>query len=208
MSKSIRLNKDIRKQIIDNIREAYLAENTKPVVNDVRESSLHKAILDHYKLINKDIIEFYETNPEKQKFIHTNYYCRIREEDSSHFYLNFNLGEGDNVCLPSSTDSNIFMDFNNPDTKVPKSISKVIASNKKLNKAMRKEREALSAYEAELTKYTQSVRQVLDGVNTSKQLMEVWPEVEKFLPQGVTNPSKINLPAVSIAGLNSKLGSA
>ena len=37
---------------------------------------------------------------------------------------------------------------------------------------------------------------VLDSVNTTKQLLEAWPEIERFMPSGYVDPSKVQLPAI------------
>ena len=48
---------------------------------------------------------------------------------------------------------------------------------------------------------------VLNSVNTTKQLIEVWPEVEKFLPAHIADPNTgIKLPALKVSRLNEKLG--
>lgn len=203
--KSIRLNKQIRTQIVNNIRDAYVKENKEPESTDDRSTKLKEVLLKHYKHIHRDIIEYYNNNPDKQKYINTTSYVGFRDANNNH-WLEFNLNEGETVYLPSPESSGVFIDLANPDAKIPASIKKVLERNKSLSKTLRKEREARSKYSSDLSRYLQGVRQVIDGVNTSKQLMEVWPEVEKFLPQGVTNPSKINLPAVNTQSLNSKLG--
>lgn len=48
---------------------------------------------------------------------------------------------------------------------------------------------------------------ILESVNTTKQLLEVWPNCEKFLPAYVANADKsIRLPAVQISRLEERLG--
>lgn len=51
----------------------------------------------------------------------------------------------------------------------------------------------------------QQVRQVVDAVNTTKQLLEVWPEAEQFIPEDIRDPSTITLPSVNIADLNNQV---
>ena len=45
----------------------------------------------------------------------------------------------------------------------------------------------------------------LEQFNTSKQLIEGWPEVEGYMPPHMADMSVINLPAVSINRLNERL---
>ena len=48
---------------------------------------------------------------------------------------------------------------------------------------------------------------VLDSVNTTKQLIEMWPQCEPFLPAYVANPDKaVRLPAIPLSRLNERLG--
>ena len=204
--KSIRLNKDIRTQIVANIKKAYLNNNTRPEVNDSRETDLNEVILKHYNSKYKEAFAAYE-DPKLKPFInYSNYFC-IRNDTGALTYIYFGNDEkGNTIHRPTPKNSGAFIDLSNPDTKIPASIQKVIDANKKIKKQCRKEREEQSKYDLELSKYLSEIRQVLDGVNTSKQLLEVWPEVQKFLPEGINNPSKINLPAISIASLNNKLG--
>ncbi len=47
---------------------------------------------------------------------------------------------------------------------------------------------------------------VLDSVNTSGQLIELWPAVEQFIPAHLADPQKgINLPALTISRLEDKI---
>lgn len=51
------------------------------------------------------------------------------------------------------------------------------------------------------------VSAILESVNTSKQLIELWPQVEDFLPAHVADPDKaIKLPALDVSYLNKRLG--
>lgn len=51
------------------------------------------------------------------------------------------------------------------------------------------------------------IQTILDSVNTTKQLLEIWPEAERYLPIYITDPSKgIKLPALQTNRLNASLG--
>ncbi len=48
---------------------------------------------------------------------------------------------------------------------------------------------------------------IINSVNTSKQLVEVWPDVEPFLPAHIADPDKaIRLPAITVSRLNERIG--
>ena len=98
------------------------------------------------------------------------------------------------------------IDLSNADTDIPPAIQEVIDGINGAKKRVRAQRALVIAYDKEKANYEQDVTQVLDGCNTSGQLILVWEEVEKFLPKGVANPSIINLPSVNIAALSRKLG--
>lgn len=50
-------------------------------------------------------------------------------------------------------------------------------------------------------------KEILASVSTTKQLIELWPQVEPFLPAYLVDPSKgVNLPAIPVSRINEKLG--
>lgn len=50
------------------------------------------------------------------------------------------------------------------------------------------------------------VSPVIESFNTTKQLVETWPSVEKFLPANIADPDKgISLPALSLSRLEEKI---
>jgi len=61
-------------------------------------------------------------------------------------------------------------------------------------------------HQDEHTALRQEVKPVLDSFNTTKQLLETWPSMEKFLPANIADPDKgINLPAISLSRLEEKI---
>ena len=55
--------------------------------------------------------------------------------------------------------------------------------------------------------FKEEVTQIVYSVNTTKQLVELWPEAEQYLPAFANDPSEgINLPALKTSRLNSALG--
>ena len=50
------------------------------------------------------------------------------------------------------------------------------------------------------------VNSILNSVNTTKQLVELWPAVEQYIPAYIADPDKgVNLPALLISRLDEKL---
>ena len=210
--KSLRLNKGIRADILSNIMEAYSIENPAPVVNDNRGNNLEEVLLTWYKEFNADVIATYSTASDELKaFFKTSNYFYYAGGGSRYNTVYFSgnnsdddMEDKDKVYLPRSRDT--FVNLDNPDTDIPDYVQAVLDANSKQAKIIRKERNVLSAYESEYDRYKQDIEQVLSSVNTTGQLTELWPEVEKFLPKGMSNPKMISLPAVNIALLNRKLG--
>lgn len=61
-------------------------------------------------------------------------------------------------------------------------------------------------HNVEYNKLRSEIKPVLDSFNTTKQLLETWPSVEKFLPANIADPDKgINLPALSLSRLEAKI---
>lgn len=61
-------------------------------------------------------------------------------------------------------------------------------------------------YEKGWKEYHAKVKNVLDSVNTTKQLLEIWPSLEPLIPPYILDADRsINLPALRIEELASKL---
>lgn len=52
----------------------------------------------------------------------------------------------------------------------------------------------------------EEVTKIIYSVNTTKQLIEIWPEVVEFLPDGVKSVDTPHLPMVQVEKLNTLLG--
>lgn len=66
-------------------------------------------------------------------------------------------------------------------------------------------RRKLNIWTKERNQLRKEVMDTLEQFNTSKQLIEGWPEVEGYMPPHMADMSVINLPAVSINRLNERL---
>lgn len=55
--------------------------------------------------------------------------------------------------------------------------------------------------------FREEIKTILESVQTTGQLIQLWPEAEQYLPPFAADPSKgINLPALKTSRLNSLLG--
>ncbi|AJF40722.1 hypothetical protein AVV30_gp064 [Vibrio phage phi 1] len=200
--KSITLNSEIRQAILYNIATAYDKANPKPELTIDTKSILEKAVRTHYLKQSLTLRKLVEENPELQGAMSTRNYIRyitpnsdwaeIRTEENEVFYSKY---------------ADTTRDFRNTEylAKNP-SLKKAAEEFTSLQKAARLERQAVNTWENERAKYLDEIMQVLKGVRTTKQLIEQWEEVKEYIPQAYFNPSKIALPAINTAALNSKLG--
>lgn len=67
-------------------------------------------------------------------------------------------------------------------------------------------RELKSKFEEEQKSFKSEVRSVIESCNTTKQLLEVWPKAEPYLPAYLSDPDQgIKLPALQISRLEERL---
>lgn len=65
----------------------------------------------------------------------------------------------------------------------------------------------IEQWEKEKKEFCEEITVILNSVGTTKQLVELWPEAEQYLPPFAADPSKIvNLPALATSRLNAALG--
>lgn len=204
--KSIRLNNEIREQILDNIKAAYLKVNP-----------LYKRPPNN--------LSFSQQTAEIAKAEHLQEVAMLSALIQEHpdlkilklLSLSDNCTRVGKVLLP---ENNVSVEFDSPmpgvhqwvalrdwrDSKdQPRKIKTLLKNKAKIDRDYRKETEKVNESQKELERYLDKVRQPIYGVNTTGQLLEIWPEVSKYLPQGTINPSKINLPAINIKDLNTVL---
>ena len=197
---SIRLNKEIRKIIADNISEAYVKNNPAPTYKTsedfkkdfedfVKQYYINKgnAILALAKTINLD------------KYLKTTHYINIYNDNN--FVFSVYLDESNTrytVIDPETSNLNL-------NAKEHKAVLKEYEKYKQNIKGLKPLLDAYKAWQLKHDNYMSEVSNVLAGVNTTGQLLEVWPECAGYIPQGIRNPSKIQLPVVSIAALNSAI---
>ena len=195
---SVRLNKDLRGQIVNNIMEKYKVNNVRPDSGKVVAAATDKLIAAYYE---SNLPAFSTTIAPYLRMI-TSLYVRV--PNGSYRYVYFDTARS--KVLPSLGGEGAAFDFINEvahskpvnqalfDTlceQVTLAYSKVQEADKQVNIYA----EAYNAYRSE-------VSTVIDSVTTTGKLLDLWAAVEPFLPQGIQNPSKIQLPAISLDTLN------
>ena len=80
-----------------------------------------------------------------------------------------------------------------------------ISSNHPYFQEEKEVRRMFNVWSKERNQLRKEVMDTLEQFNTSKQLIEGWPEVEGYMPPHMSDMSVINLPAVSINRLNERL---
>ena len=178
MNKSIRLNVGIRSQIAISLLSAWDKANPKPVNNpkDLALEYMNTVICMPKNSEQFKGIEAYLTSTEDSEC------CLVVANGHRHYVNTADLDSGymPNLRTVTVTDSAW--------------LSRFVVGTK-----------AQDDREASRFKFNQNIKAVLSSVNTTRQLVEVWPEVEAHLPAHVADPSKINLPAVVVESLNNQL---
>lgn len=196
--KSLRLTVSLRDSIQESIMNSWKVANPEP---EAEFKSLEKLranlAFDCYNEVYGDI----DFSVLPKEFINTESYIKVQlpNGDIEHFCFIIwdDKGVSSREYLPSSKTSKVELVLNKEEG--PYARFKKAKEERKAALIPREERRA------KLADFSHKVRQVLDSVNTTKQLVEAWPEIEEHLPSSIANPSKIQLPAVSIDSLNSQL---
>ena len=224
--KSIRLNKTIRETIVNNIRAAWIEANPAPVNPQDPADILYKAAeqchLQDPKV--KAALKFAKTEAGKAVVaMSTSLSFRLPDGEYTYMYAvtspetgevlvnnarNFANNHKDTKHLKKyvSAFGSVTCDFHNEDfLKDNPTAAQAVKEFNKARKENHKLRKAHSEWELKRDNYMEQVTQVVGGVNTTGQLIEQWEEVAQFIPEGYRNPSRIQLPAVSVASLNAGL---
>lgn len=198
--KSLRLNKQMRDAIVKNFGEKRLEANPKPQSTLNRESIsvdlanyCHNKVYGSLKLegVPEDMLNY-------AQYIKVQFPLSEGSEDTKIENLYFEKEDKYTYTKKPSTRL----------SKVEYVLTKSDEGYKKYKKDMKlfkQEQQAVKEYESDHSRYLQQVRQVVNAVNTTKQLLEVWPEAEQFIPEDIRDPSTITLPSVNIADLNNQV---
>ena len=192
--KSRKLTVAIKDSIVDSLAASWKAANKEPEVQDTRAKLKQQLAV----ACHKETYKKYDFSNIPEEFLNTRSCIRVQMPDGGVEIANFGKDEeGKTIYLPSTRESKV-------EYVISKSDSFYKDYKQKLE-VLKKEVEKRNEYESSLHKFQAQVRQTLDSVNTTKQLVEVWPEVEEHLPESVKDPSKIQLPSVNIQSLNEQL---
>ena len=206
--KSIRLNKKLREEIVSNIRQAYLIKTPHPeykeksawfyelVVPVMRKQYQERAAAAMRKLesvgitstsINTNWGFNYAIDGVFAANVHHLINGDIHDQYASENYL---------IQLDSGTSFDLTKDM-------PGELGDAYREYLSKTKRLKAAKEARDKAELKLKNYMADVKNVIEVVNTTSQLLEAWPECERFIPHTIVDPSGINLPAsVSISQLN------
>lgn len=201
--KSIRLNQGIRAEIASNIEQAWIIKNPKPEMVEPM-TTLLDAIKARFLAESAELVAKVASVGVTENQLRT--VCRLGTQidgQTKYTDLQDEHGAYTHVADPSPT-RGIYVLLDNETTKDDPLYAEYVTYREALKEA-RANRKELSTWEKEKGEYMADVRNVLTGVNTTGQLLSVWEECEKFIPAGLLNPSKINLPSVNISRLNKQI---
>lgn len=193
--KSVRLTKDMRQRILNSYLACYTASNPEPqkytekAIEGVFAEAQRKRLFVKAGVCDTTI---------PTQFLQKSRYIRIQlpDETVTGFYFYNPEGTDYDYKPCPSLDGAIAIDANDPSYLAYK-------------EAKRKLKELNQPYDAWRSAYNvvqDQVRMALDSVNTTGQLLSVWPEAEKFIPTDVWDFSTIQLPSVSFSSLNKAVG--
>lgn len=210
--KSVRLNKRTRSDIVKSIMDAYAKKNPQPPYSD--NSDLMKTIITDQCRIEMqartaNIVEKAASVGIPRTSLRTSnyFYIRLPNGNQQGVYWDPDCqysSDASKQFVVDSVTSMVMFDFNNP-VNQPKLVQDLLDKYRTAKKGNKTAKDAYDAWDLSISSYRANVTNVIDGVNTTKQLLEVWPEVAPFLPVAMTDPSKILLPTVNIASLTAGL---
>lgn len=193
--KSLRLNKEMRETILNNFVDKYIKAKPAPIKPDVGGEQLKSKAA--RKVQQKLYGKYEDVIPKDMQY--TAYYIKVQLPNESIADWEFGFDENDNRIYSLSTKENKVEYVFTESDPIWVEYQKELVVVKEYSKLK-------DEYDKELRKFKAEVKQVLDSVNTTGQLVEVWPEAAPFVPQEISNPSSINLPAVNFAELNKVIG--
>jgi hypothetical protein len=187
--KSLRLNKELRTTILNSFLDKYKSSNPEPEVGDVSKAQQKAAINAQKAVYGK-----YEgLLPDEFVVKSNNIQVRLPNGSIQHWYFGYDE-EGDSIYLLMSKESKVKYVFTDNDS--------IYAEYRKVADTVKQQQTVYDEWEKGYQKFKSEVTQVLESVNTTGQLVEVWPESLPFIPQEISDPSKINLPSVNFAEIN------
>lgn len=188
-TKSVRLNKYLREQILDSVLEEYVTNFLKPygytsteeVASLICEESRNVADLwweKCYSGINFEALPEWCLNGHRQIIV------QVENDTGKMFVNNCNKDK----VRPTSGSVDLLVSQEEWDV-----VRKDLVHMRKLKQEVVEGRKALR----------KQIYPVLLSFGSTKQLIETWPSMEKFLPANIADPDKgVNLPALNLSRLD------
>lgn len=192
--KSLRLNKELRGAIVEAVMEKWDNNHETPPEPECPNN--------YKKVLAAELNEFIYSEkiqavPSDLLNMNSNLKVQLPDGGIENWYYPSEEGSYYGY-LPGTKESKVEYVFTEKD--------KYWIKYQEFLKTQRKVREVHNEYIKARINYEDKVSQVVQGVNTTGQLLEVWPEVAPFLPKNLNNPSSIQLPAICTEELNAELG--
>lgn len=193
--KSVRLTKDMRQRILDSYIACYDASNTEPQKHSEKSIEGVFAETVRKRLFEKAQVD--ETSIPTE-FLSKSSCIRIQTPDDTIKMLYFYNAEEANYDYKPypRLDGAVAINADDP----------AYVAYKNAKRELKVLNEPHDAWSTARKVVKDQVRMALDSVNTTGQLLSVWPEAEKFIPTDVLDFSNIQLPSVSFNSLNKAVG--
>jgi len=198
--KSLRLNQQLRDAIVNNFADKRSKAQPRPDETVTRESLKKDLANSVYDSVYGEV----DLSKVPEDMLNVEHYIKVQFPSSDPkeegTIESLSLGrdeEGKAIYKPATRNSKVEYVLTKSDP--------LYKEYKRKQKLFKQEQEAIKEYDNDHKRYIQQVRQVVTAVNTTKQLLEVWPEAEQFIPDDIRDPSTITLPSVNIADLNSQI---
>ena len=185
MTKSTRLTNDIRNDIIKSVVDEWQKKNTKPLIDEAHDKLARKLWTQHQGAKKaKELMDFkYKDFLKKTDYVQAAINGQVQR---------FHLLES----LPTDNDNS----YRQP-------VIAMLRDDDKDYAAFLKVEEKTKAWREEGNELERETRSIVYSVNTTNQLIELWPQCEPFLPAHIADPDKgVKLPALQISRLNERLG--
>ncbi len=193
--KSTRLNKDMRSAIHSAFMQCWVSSNPEPTTHSLVtiEDAFARGIIDREAAIKG--VDFSKIPEEYLRY--GNYIQVSINDGDSYSYKHFYDKDGSRcIYFVPRKDGAYLVDSNDP---LYLRYKTDIETLKELNQDHR-------VWLDKKEKVSDDVRMALDSVNSTGQLITLWPEVEQFIPDTIADFSRIQLPAISFAELNKAAG--
>lgn len=193
--KSVRLTKDMRQRILDSYLACYDASNPKP--EQYSEKSIEGIFAEtlRKRLFEKAGVD--ETTIPTQ-FLQRACCIKVQTPDDTMKWFYFFNPDGTNYDYRNCPSLDGALAISDNDS--------AYLAYKEAKRGLKDLNAPYVTWHTSRETVVEQVRMALDTVNTTGQLLNVWPEAEQFIPSDVLDFSKINLPSVSFNDLNKAVG--